>query len=652
MAKKQDIIAALMGYARKGFKPPYDTLTSKQMSGGSKYNPAPATTKSSTLASGFMSAITSCIAVEIGESNKIAVGSCGVTTTVSEYRSAVPDIVDIIVYDQENGSFICCVYNTSTSSGSSYTLGKDTGDRNGAALIAAMLPTFLTDEEFKENYDALVEMARADYPDRMEAARVMAILCDNVYNRLKDETCPAVIPLEELSSKKMTFTTLRTAAITAGTYDPTSISLGNFELLGNGSVSTTSTGVPTKTIAFEDLIGKYPLSTDRKFTEEEKKLIEAAKPDKFYIIPEEATDICNAIMKTTNSNNPFRNFTFVGGAGTGKSSLAKCIAAGHGLPFVIFTCSANTEIFDIVGQVMPKSAATSGEINEKLLKQLESLGGITFENIAKVYNLPNIVDLEFDAAMSYEQMTGKEVVIDGDNFSVEGKLIGDEHEMFRFALNCWQQILGQKFNEIVDSMNSSGQTQFIYTETPFIRAVKYGWVVEVQEPNVILSEGVLVGLNGLLEEGKMTLPTGEIVYRHPDNIIIFTTNVSYNGCRAMNQSVIDRSHQVYSIEAPSIEVMAERACSISGNEDLDMVSEMAQIVKDMADEMVREGIDDGVCGMRSLANWATNATFENAYKAFEKCVLTKVSMDEDTRQSMKKRIEESSFRIAKRSRRA
>ena len=76
---------------------------------------------------------------------------------------------------------------------------------------------------------------------------------------------------------------------------------------------------------------------------------------------------------------------------------------------------------------------------------------------------------------------------------------------------------------------------------------------------------------------------------------------------------------------------------------------MAQIVRDMAADLVKEGVDDGVCGMRSLTNWATNATFENPYKAFEKCVLSKVSMDSEVREAMRKRIDESSFRIPKRS---
>ena len=48
-----------------------------------------------------------------------------------------------------------------------------------------------------------------------------------------------------------------------------------------------------------------------------------------------------------------RNFMMRGPAGTGKTEGAKAIAAGLGLPYVHLTCSANTEIYDLLGQMLP-----------------------------------------------------------------------------------------------------------------------------------------------------------------------------------------------------------------------------------------------------------------------------------------------------------
>lgn len=62
----------------------------------------------------------------------------------------------------------------------------------------------------------------------------------------------------------------------------------------------------------------------------------------------------------------------------------------------------------------------------------------------------------------------------------------------------------------------------------------------MQESTVIMHLGVLVGLNGLLEQtGSIELPTGEITRRHPDAVIVVTTNITYEGYRGLNHSVTD-----------------------------------------------------------------------------------------------------------------
>ena len=145
---------------------------------------------------------------------------------------------------------------------------------------------------------------------------------------------------------------------------------------------------------------------------------------------------------------------------------------------------------------------------------------------------------------------------------------------------------------------------YTYMETDFIRALKYGYLVEIQEPTTIMQPGVLVGLNSLLEQnGTITLPSGEVIRLHPDAVVVVTTNVSYEGCRGMNQSVLDRMNLTQDIELPAPEIMAQRAMSVTGCEDDFMVSKMVQVVTDMADFCRKNGISDGSCGMRSLIDW-------------------------------------------------
>ena len=110
-----------------------------------------------------------------------------------------------------------------------------------------------------------------------------------------------------------------------------------------------------------------------------------------------------------------------------------------------------------------------------------------------------------------------------------------------------------------------------------------------------------MGLNSLLEqEGTITLPTGEVIRRHPDAVVVVTTNVSYEGCRAINQSVVDRMSLVKDIELPSPEVMAQRVMAATGAEDEYQVAQMVQVVCDMADFCGRTASPTGPWGCEAF----------------------------------------------------
>ena len=182
---------------------------------------------------------------------------------------------------------------------------------------------------------------------------------------------------------------------------------------------------------------------------------------------------------------------------------------------------------------------------------------------------------------------------------------------------------------------SSGQT-YTYVETDFIKALKNGYVIEIQEPSTIMQPGVLVGLNSLLEqEGSITLPTGDIIQRHPEAVVIVTTNVSYEGCRSMNQSVVDRMSLVEDIELPTPEVMVQRAMAVTGATDEYLVSQMVQVVNDMADYCRKNSITDGACGMRSLIDWVVSTEISgDPYTSALYTVISKATADEEDREAL------------------
>ena len=152
-----------------------------------------------------------------------------------------------------------------------------------------------------------------------------------------------------------------------------------------------------------------------------------------------------------------------------------------------------------------------------------------------------------------------------------------------------------------------------------------------------MQPGVLVGLNSLLEQGgSITLPNGEVIERHPDAVVIVTTNISYEGCRALNQSILDRMSLAFDIELPSPEVMVQRSMSVTGETDEALVSEMVEVTNNMARYCKENSIMDGCVGMRSLIDWIFSTQITgNVYESALHTILSKATSDEQDREAIK-----------------
>ena len=410
------------------------------------------------------------------------------------------------------------------------------------------------------------------------------------------------------------------AQLDSGLYRPTEVLAGEFTIFTqNGEPMVHK---PTKVIDHKDFVGKYTLDPSRKLTAAERALVPVLP--EWYIIPQEAVDICKHAQLTTGKPTQMRNFLLRGPAGTGKTMGAKAIAAGLGLPYMKYTCSAGTEIFDFVGMVFPNTEGFStGNTNlDQEREQLQAMGGINYANVSKLLHLPDLDDMDYDPAGVYLALTG-----------VENQAATPQ--------NCMELVL-EKVTEKVRQLSfvpgentNSGQT-YTYVETDFIKALKNGYLVEIQEPSTILQPGVLVGLNSLLEQsGTITLPTGEVIRRHPDAVVVVTTNVSYEGCRTLNQSVVDRMSLVKDMELPTPEVMAQRVMAVTGATDEYKVAQMVQVVNDLADYCRKNGITDGTVGMRSLIDWVTSAEISgDPYASALDTIISKATADEEDREAL------------------
>lgn len=601
----------LFNYSRS-LPVPFDTMTNKKVKVASMYG---AKTESTLCGSVIKAVHAMCRCMNgTGEG---AVGQIDTNKSVAEYKSSVgPDAYHLVVFDAASGSALASVYDKNTELIEQYVAHPS--QRDGAAIFFALMPFLMSDAEFDETFQEYYDQFIAGYPDMAKATESMAILCDNAYRRIKDDTCPAHINITV--DKSGNLMRVSQGQLDSGSFVPTSVTAGEFTIFAKtGPAVIKKAGV---VVEHTDFVGKYPLTPGRTLSALEQSLI--PKLPEWYIIPPEVVDICKHAQKTTGRPMQMRNFLLRGPAGTGKTMGAKAIAAGLGLPYMKYTCSANTEIFDFTGMIFPETDAVStGSLElDREREILKSMGGISYANVAKLMRLPDLDDMDYDPAGVYQALTGVE------------NLAATVQDCMSVVLEKVTEKV-QALSKRAENRQSSGQN-YTYVETDFVKALKHGYLVEVQEPSTIIQPGVLVGLNSLLEqEGSITLPTGEIIRRHPDTVVIVTTNVSYEGCRQMNQSVVDRMSLVKDIELPEPEVMVQRAMAVTGCADEYLVSQMAQVVNDMADYCRKNSITDGACGMRSLIDWVISAEISgDPYLSAKYTVISKATADEEDREAL------------------
>lgn len=541
--------------------------------------------KKATLHAASLSAILAYMEIDTSVTTPVTTGSAIGTQNdkfIAEYESRTGEI-HAVIYNKKNGKFIAGRFDDPDAQAKVYTL-KDSGN-TGSALFFALIPEALRDDEFRDHYNTLASCKAGGYPDMDEAADAAFVLCDNFYRRIEgaDILGQAGIPVSMNSTGNIQQITPLNLA--KGAYAPSSVLFGDFRILKGSSGVTAATDTRK-----EDFVRQFTLSA-RTFTTQEESQIPILED--WYIIPPEVVGICKHAHLTTGGIQPMRNFMLRGPAGTGKTEGAKAIAAGLGLPYLFYTCSANTEIFDLVGQMLPDTGG-SGAFNG---------------------SYPTFQDIQMDPPSAYKKLTG----------------IYDE--------NITDAAVFDKLLEVMeaDALTRTGNQNtgqfFRYVETPLITAIKKGCVIELQEPTVIANPGVLVGLNALLDRcASIQLVTGETIKRHPDTVIVVTTNNSYAGCRDINQSVISRMNLIIDMEEPDVDTICERAMKVTGCTDRGAVADMAATLLEISEHCREAMISDGSCGIRELISWVQSyMVLGNIMESARFTVLSSVSSDPENR---------------------
>lgn len=488
--------------------------------------------------------------------------------------------VRIGTYEPERGKWKGIVKN-----GPALTAYPQIGERGASGKEILMMFVFasltdtgpLYDSEFSNTFMKLNEEIEKGFPNLERATDLACLCCDNLYRRLvnRDALGTDGIPFDEDDIASGNVPILYTNKLDEGFYNPTATIFGEFQVL------ECRAGV--KTIA--ELKEKY--NRNYELTEQEKKLVPSLPET--YNVSEEAQEIMDAIVQS-----PMRVFLSVGEAGTGKTTNAKIIAQLLGLPYYAFTCSEGTDEVDLVSSMVPNTG------DKKVKVQI---------------TMPTYQDVIMDPASALERVCGT-------------------YEESISAEDAFRKILTLFYENGFES--GKDDKKFVMVESSIVTGCRRPSLVEIQEPSVITRPGTLVKLNGLLDEGcAITLTSGEVVKRHPETVILITTNMGYKGCRGFNESVLSRMRMVHYLKPLDAEAMVDRVKKKIDFKDNILLRKMANIVCEIQKYCRTEMISGGVCGYREYEDWVwAYCVQHDILKAAERTLVAKAATEYEEREEI------------------
>ena len=300
----------------------------------------------------------------------------------------------------------------------------------------------------------------------------------------------------------------------------------------------------------------FSLTKDRQFSSVEKQMI-WQKPTSHRTSQEEQRIAAEIFENWNDPEMKISNILLEGDAGSGKTQLAKALSADLQLPYTKITCFADMDKSDVFGALLPIVESDVDEDQELIdaINQTETLEAV-LRLIKNHYNLST-------------------------------------------------EMAKSKLADFIKRMehNENSNVRYKYYPSEIVRAIEKGYLLEIQEPTVIRDASVLVALNSALEpNGLLNLPTG-VVVRHPDCVIIITTNRNYQGNRPLNESLRDRMQHTEKMDLPLLEVMAERALGKTKIQQPELLLKLAEIIR-LLDDTAKANAIKGVAGMRSYFYWA------------------------------------------------
>lgn len=459
----------------------------------------------------------------------------------------------------------------------------------GTAILLAIMPFVLEDVEAITYLSSLMSKLKPGYSwdnfnsdELEEISRLIATLGDNIYRRIYN---PGI---DLLLCNSISFLSQRASEIKGKTEGVQGLKwkLDTPEFFQEKNVEKKTTG--------ENLKVNCDFYLNEKMTEEAKKKI--AKVPDYLSTAEWTINFAKYVKKSSKYPSPIRTGYFVGPSGTGKTTGSVAIAALLGLSYDHKTCDPRMNIFDFFGQYYP-----STKPNQK----------VDFESIRAEMGLPSVEDIMMDLDSSYIKINKAE----------------------RPANITESDVICQMMNLVnAEVSERTKASEYTFVEGGLTKALRKkganepSTLFEIQEAGIVKGSAI-VGLNAIMESGEFNfvqLPTGEVIEKDPNCVIVFTSNNDYEGVSILNQSVLSRLSHVEYFKGSEVSEMIKRTKQCVPDIDDNVVNQMANIITNINAYCKDNGIDDGVCGQRELNNWAIEYSIDIEGMAADEVLIREV----------------------------
>jgi len=516
------------------------------------------------------------------------IGSDNDDMYIAEYRQT-ETISHVACFDIKKRQFLFVgITEDGGESYKPYELDFDKG-RNGTVLWLALMPyLFDNSEEIKDVLSNAETISQA-YKDVVEgnaqsvtkeAQKLGFLFCDSVYytvNRIG-----AAKEIEVDIPEKGSFPIVP-GAVQKGAYKPDKMICGKI-FFARGLTDDKPKRKVMPEILPSELKCKYMLNPN--MSEAEKAAVRQM-PDTYIVSPLLLKAVHNIWYHHRNDKVDIgitpKNLLLIGPPGSGKSEFGKAIASGLGLRDTHVSLSANSDESFATGTFSPKVDEAGQHVAVNL-----------FENVLSKYqNVANLLDCA--------EMAPDVVFMDIAGEDKPDATLADCVEAYS-VLKAKAET-ESTLEEYQAKGNSSG-ISYTFVESDFAKAIENGWLVILEEFTNVRDSAIAILINQLMDGyQELKLPTGKVIHRHPNTVVVFACNTDENQTGELQVSTLSRLTTKYYIDFPSQADMIRRVRNITGFDDAAALEKMAKVVTTLRDYIDEHGFN-GVCGVREFAGWA------------------------------------------------